>query len=297
MTSYFPYGEERTSTPDGTEKFGTYYRDGPGQDYAQQRYYNNGTGRFWSVDPGGIGTADPSNPTSLNRYAYVNGDPVNFFDRYGQIEQAPGATDCIADPDYCEAYDWGCSYGGLGFFAWGCVTGGYLGPVVDDGEEEETPTCDPGFTGNADIDYAARVVYAESSGNPQEDVDIADVIVNRLNSKLFGSPTTLTAVVSAPGQFNAVGPPQSKQFFNSGPGQYQNLDPQDCAALTLAIVSMSQVASGGATATYNMFRKAGGHSGTTVGGSVFWTQGSTTRTPTKKKPPTPLKKKPLEDVE
>ena len=39
--SYFPYGEERTVTPDGTEKFGTYYRDGPGQDYAEQRYYRS----------------------------------------------------------------------------------------------------------------------------------------------------------------------------------------------------------------------------------------------------------------
>ena len=126
--SYFPYGEERTVTADGTEKFGTYFRDGVGQDYAEQRYYNNGTGRFWSVDPGGIGSADPSTPTSLNRYAYTNGDPVNFFDRRGLIAQAPSAEDCIANPEYCGAWDWNSAYGcnpGMYLVAQpGCETGG-----------------------------------------------------------------------------------------------------------------------------------------------------------------------------
>jgi hypothetical protein len=42
--SYYPYGEERTSTADNREKFGTYMRDNPGQDYADQRYYGVGTG-------------------------------------------------------------------------------------------------------------------------------------------------------------------------------------------------------------------------------------------------------------
>jgi len=97
--SYFPYGEERTSTPDGVDKFGTYFRDGPGQDYAQQRYYNNGTGRFWSVDPGGIKTAKPKSPTSWNRYMYVNGDPVNRTDRHGLNvdDDTDGCTDDDSD--------------------------------------------------------------------------------------------------------------------------------------------------------------------------------------------------------
>jgi len=52
--SYYPYGEERTVTPDGREKFGTYFRDSVGQDYADQRYYNSGAvkaspGRTWSA--------------------------------------------------------------------------------------------------------------------------------------------------------------------------------------------------------------------------------------------------------
>jgi RHS repeat-associated protein len=122
--SYFPYGEERTVTSDDTEKFGTYLRDGPGQDYAQQRYYNNGTGRFWSVDPGGIKTAVPSNPASLNRYAYVHGDPVNHTDRRGLYRDA---QDCIDDPEECEAEDW-CDPDGFSLVEGpGCDVGG--GPV------------------------------------------------------------------------------------------------------------------------------------------------------------------------
>ena len=53
--SYYPYGQERAqsngqTTPDGTDKFATYFRDGSGQDYADQRYYNQ-AGRFLSPDP------------------------------------------------------------------------------------------------------------------------------------------------------------------------------------------------------------------------------------------------------
>ena len=52
---YYPYGEERTSTVNGRDKFGTYFRDLTGMDYADQRYYAPGTGRFGSADPmGGV---------------------------------------------------------------------------------------------------------------------------------------------------------------------------------------------------------------------------------------------------
>jgi RHS repeat-associated protein len=89
--AYFPYGEERANptTPDGREKFATYTRDGFGQDYAEQRYYNSNVGAFWSPDPGGIRTANPADPTSWNRYAYVSGDPVNFIDPGGGLRCNP----------------------------------------------------------------------------------------------------------------------------------------------------------------------------------------------------------------
>src|SRR6202040_4070459 len=49
--SYYPYGEEKTATADGREKFGTYFRDSTTQDYADQRYYAPGSGRFNTPDP------------------------------------------------------------------------------------------------------------------------------------------------------------------------------------------------------------------------------------------------------
>ena len=80
--AYYPWGEERTSTPNGTEKFGTYFRDGYGQDYADQRYYTAVFGRFWTRIVG-YRAANPKNPISWNLFAYVNGDPTNFMDRHG----------------------------------------------------------------------------------------------------------------------------------------------------------------------------------------------------------------------
>jgi RHS repeat-associated protein len=79
--SYYPYGEERTGTVDGRDKFGTYFRDAAGQDYAGQRYYGAGMGRFWTPDPSTGSSA--GDPTSWNKYAYVQGDPVNFVDASG----------------------------------------------------------------------------------------------------------------------------------------------------------------------------------------------------------------------
>jgi RHS repeat-associated protein len=83
-SSYQPYGAEvAPATSDQRTKFATYYRDSAGLDYAGQRYYSNVTGRFLTPDPGGLSTADPKDPGSWNRYAYVGGDPVNFRDPQG----------------------------------------------------------------------------------------------------------------------------------------------------------------------------------------------------------------------
>src|SRR5205814_10076030 len=62
--SYYPYGEERTTTTDGREKFATYTRDLTlyGQDYADQRYHQVGMGRFYTPDPST--GADLRNPGS-----------------------------------------------------------------------------------------------------------------------------------------------------------------------------------------------------------------------------------------
>ncbi len=82
-SSFFPWGEEQTSTPNDRVKFATYRRDSESNlDYAWNRYYNNVTARFMSPDPYG-GSAHPSNPQSRNRYAYVLNDPVDVNDPTG----------------------------------------------------------------------------------------------------------------------------------------------------------------------------------------------------------------------
>jgi RHS repeat-associated protein len=83
--SYFPYGEERTSTTDGREKFGTYFRDqaaNGGLDYADQRYYASANGRFLTPDPSGT-SISLNDPQSFSRYSYGLSDPINHADPTG----------------------------------------------------------------------------------------------------------------------------------------------------------------------------------------------------------------------
>jgi RHS repeat-associated protein len=79
---YYPYGQERQATPEGTEKFATYYRDATGLDYAWNRYYSPTWGRFMQADPS-LTPEALKNPQGWNRYAYVAGDPVNYYDPAG----------------------------------------------------------------------------------------------------------------------------------------------------------------------------------------------------------------------
>ncbi|MGE0104665.1 MAG: RHS repeat-associated core domain-containing protein [Blastocatellales bacterium] len=69
-----------------TRKFTGYERDqATGLDYANARMYKNVRGRFMQPDPIGLEAADTS-PQSLNRYAYVSNDPINFSDPTGLIK-------------------------------------------------------------------------------------------------------------------------------------------------------------------------------------------------------------------
>ena len=83
-SNYYPYGQEMQATPDGRTKFATYYRDAPGLDYANQRYYSNAGGRFLTPDPSS--GRSQANPGSWNRYAYTMGDPINGIDPKGKFD-------------------------------------------------------------------------------------------------------------------------------------------------------------------------------------------------------------------
>jgi RHS repeat-associated protein len=92
---------EQTSPGDD---FATYWKDtSTGFEYAMNRYYSAGYGRFLTVDPFG-GSARAGSPLSWNRYGYAGGDPVNRRDPSGLLMSA---EDCTDDPDLCEDEDWG----------------------------------------------------------------------------------------------------------------------------------------------------------------------------------------------
>jgi len=79
---YFPWGEERLTSTQNRDKFGTYFRDSTGLDYALNRYYSSSHGRFLTPDPY-VASASLTNPQSWNRYPYVENDPVNKLDPPG----------------------------------------------------------------------------------------------------------------------------------------------------------------------------------------------------------------------
>jgi len=63
-------------------KYTSYERDGSGNDQAMYRQYHSFWQRFDQPDPYD-GSMNPADPQSLNRYAYVQNDPVNFVDPSG----------------------------------------------------------------------------------------------------------------------------------------------------------------------------------------------------------------------
>ena len=125
--SYYPYGEEKTSTADGREKFGTYTRDNPGQDYADQRYYAVGMGRFNSADPT-MGGVRRGVPATWNKYGYVHGDPINFFDPRGRNEANPDGY-CPPEYETCDDYFGGGGGGEGGGGGGGCAVDSGMGFV------------------------------------------------------------------------------------------------------------------------------------------------------------------------
>jgi RHS repeat-associated protein len=118
-TKYFPYGAEATATASDRDKFATYYRDAStGLDYADQRYYSSTIGRFLSPDPYEA-SGGPVDPGSWNRYAYVQGDPINFVDPQGLLIMM---TESLGGAD-----------GGGGDAGWGGGGGGYFGAIDSGG--------------------------------------------------------------------------------------------------------------------------------------------------------------------
>ena len=86
--SCYPFGVEQTTSTDGERlKFTGQERDtwntsstADDLDYFHARHYNPQLGRFLQMDPL-LGSVN--RPQSLNRYAYVLGNPLSFTDPFG----------------------------------------------------------------------------------------------------------------------------------------------------------------------------------------------------------------------
>jgi RHS repeat-associated protein len=82
-----PYGQvvqETGSTTLNSHKFTGYEKDqSTGLDYASARMFSSGRGRFITPDPMGLKAADTLRPATLNRYTYVENEPVNKVDPSG----------------------------------------------------------------------------------------------------------------------------------------------------------------------------------------------------------------------
>jgi hypothetical protein len=143
-----------------------------------------GTGRFLTPDPymaAAGGPNDPSNPGSWNRYAYVQGDPVNHIDRSG-LELS--AQDCINNPEACEGQDWGGGVfggdvgGSPGGGTFTCPSGDYFDAESgsceqsSNDDEDPAPDCLSSFSAKdvsfVTTNYASAVSLQNSSGVPQD---------------------------------------------------------------------------------------------------------------------------------
>jgi RHS repeat-associated protein len=91
-----PFGEDLTCTIALSSEVsplhftGQEHDSGSGDDHFPFRYYNEVMGRWLTPDPAGLAAADPTNPQSWNRYAYVMNNPTSFVDPSGLITAYAG---------------------------------------------------------------------------------------------------------------------------------------------------------------------------------------------------------------
>ncbi len=93
--AYAPYGEEYNGSGTQDLAFTDQNQDTVKNGWSTNLYdfmfreYRTGHGRWTSPDPAGLGAANPENPQSWNRYAYVLNSPTSLIDPWGLRE------DCI----------------------------------------------------------------------------------------------------------------------------------------------------------------------------------------------------------
>jgi len=92
--AYAPYGESYAESGTIDHQFTGLYQDTVGDLYDFPfREYHSTQGRWLSPDPAGLAAADPTNPQSLNRYAYVLNNPLSLTDPLGLQGCPPGTNE------------------------------------------------------------------------------------------------------------------------------------------------------------------------------------------------------------
>ncbi len=105
----FPFGTTigAETTGNTNHVFTSYDRSATtGLDYAVNRTYSKGKGRFTQVDPIAMASASIGNPQSNNLYAYTQNMPTDFVDPSGLSDEPPipmGTT-------WGKRWDWGSLY-------------------------------------------------------------------------------------------------------------------------------------------------------------------------------------------
>ncbi len=100
VQDFMPYGEVLASSGAGASPYGfaDEWTDASGMQYLRARYYDPAVGRFVSRDRwGGLNYY----PSSMNRWMYVGGNPINFTDPLG-LFPCPGNM----MNNNCEITDW-----------------------------------------------------------------------------------------------------------------------------------------------------------------------------------------------
>jgi RHS repeat-associated protein len=184
---YYPYGEDRDNTANDTVKFATYTRDAvSGLDYAVNRYYAPGSGRFLRPDPKRK-SAQRAIPHSWNRYLYVLGDPINGTDRKGlNRDVCDEEEDCCEEGEPCA--DEGGGGGGNGPGGTGCDESGC-------DFSRDYYTCDESgcrfssdvvdaeaITALSALDPNCQTVFASTIAQPSPSVPGPQTLVGALNS-------------------------------------------------------------------------------------------------------------------
>jgi len=92
--AYSPFGESYAESGSTDRNFTGQNQDLAGDMYDfMYRQYHAPQGRWVSPDPAGTSAVNPANPQSWNRYAYVNGSPLNSVDPLGLCGDGSDETD------------------------------------------------------------------------------------------------------------------------------------------------------------------------------------------------------------